>query len=119
MSNVGLSSAAIQFTSRQAHKVDIIYGSSESFGGIISLNTSPVESTYSPSLSGLQDGTKYFYKLITYDNENNKYESSIYSFTTLARPKITMMVQSIFRTLNSLPNMRYLLRISSMIVITH
>ncbi len=86
---VALSSATIQFISKEAYKVDIIYGASEAFGGIASINTSPNESTYTSSLDGLQDGTKYFYKLITYDKENNKYESSVYSFTTPARPKIS------------------------------
>ena len=86
---IGLSSATIQFTSKEAYKVDVLYGASESFGGVKSINTSANESTYTSDLDGLLDGTKYFYKLITYDKENNKYDSSVYSFTTPARPRIS------------------------------
>jgi hypothetical protein len=86
---IGLSSATIQFTSKDAHKVDIMYGTSQSFGGITSINTSPTESLYATTIDGLSDGTKYVFKLVTYDKEGNKYDSSIYSFTTPARPKIS------------------------------
>jgi Purple acid Phosphatase, N-terminal domain len=86
---VSLSGASIQFTSKDAHKVDILYGASEAFGGIVSLNTSPTESSYAASLDNLSDGSKYFYKLIAYDKEGNKYDGSVYSFTTPARPKIS------------------------------
>ena len=86
---IGLSSATIQFTSKDAHKVDIMYGASQSFGGITSINTSPNESLYATTIDGLSDGTKYLFKLVTYDKEGNKYDSSIYSFVTPARPKIS------------------------------
>ncbi len=88
-SKISLSSAAIQFTSKDAYKVDVLYGASEAFGGIVSLNTSPSESSYSASIDNLADGTKYFYKLVSYDKEGNKYDGSVYSFTTPARPKIS------------------------------
>lgn len=86
---VSLSSASLQFTSKSATRVDVLYGKNESFGGLKSINTSTSESTYAVTLDGLDDGSKYFYKLITYDNEGNSYEGSIASFTTPARPKIS------------------------------
>lgn len=85
---VGLSNATIRFTSKNASRIDVLYGKSESFGGIKSINTSINESTYDVALDGLEDGAKYFYKLIAYDNEGNSYDGSVASFTTPARPKI-------------------------------
>lgn len=85
---VGLSNAAIRFTSKNASRIEVLYGKSESFGGLKSINTSTNESTYDVALDGLEDGAKYFYKLIAYDNEGNSYDGSISSFTTPARPRI-------------------------------
>lgn len=86
---IGLSGGKIQFTSRNAQKVSVLYGRTEGFGGVKTLNTSPSESTYTIDLDNLEDGAKYFYKLIAYDAEGNSYEGSTFSFTTLARPRIS------------------------------
>jgi hypothetical protein len=85
---VGLSNATIQFTSKEAVKVSVNFGKSDSFGGVKSINTSSRESTYEIDLSGLDDGTKYFYRLTLYDSEGGAYGSSIFSFSTPPRPKI-------------------------------
>ena len=87
--SVGLSNAKIQFSTRNATRVSLLYGKTEGFGGVKSLNTSANESTYTIDLDGLEDGAKYFYKVIAYDAEGNSYEGSTFSFTTLARPRIT------------------------------
>lgn len=84
-----LSSSNVQFTSKQATKVSIYYGKSESFGGVKTINTSLSESTYTFNLSGLDDGSKYFYKLSTFDEEGNEYGGSIFSFSTPPRPHIS------------------------------
>jgi hypothetical protein len=84
-----LSTATIRYTTKQAYQTAILYGKSESFGGIKTINTSAAESTYEAELSGLEDGSKYFFKIMTYDEEGNSYDNSIYSFTTPARPRIT------------------------------
>ena len=86
--SIGLSRATVQFTSKDAAKVAVYYGKSESFGGLKTINTSLSESGYSVSLENLEDGIKYFYKLVSYDNEGNSYDGSIASFTTPPRPRI-------------------------------
>lgn len=87
---VNLESAMIQLTTRQSTRVKVYYGNSESFGGLKEINTSLVESNYTVELSGLSDGTKYYYKVNTVDSEDNEYDSSrIDSFVTPARPKIS------------------------------
>jgi len=87
--SIGLSNATILFTSKNAVKVAVYYGASESFGGVKMINTSFEESTYSVNLDGLNDGTKYFFKLVSFDSEGNAYEGNVQSFTTPPRPRIT------------------------------
>lgn len=86
---VGLTVATIQFTSKDATKVDVQFGKGEDFGGIKSLNTSAKESKYEIELSGLDDGAKYFYRITMFDSEGGEYKSSIFSFTTPPRPRIS------------------------------
>jgi len=86
---VGLNSATIQFTSRNSDKISLFYGKSEGFGGLKTINTSQAESTYNVELTGLDDGTKYFYKIVSYDSEGSGYDGSVASFTTPPRPRIT------------------------------
>lgn len=85
----GLTSTSVVFTVRNAVKVSLFYGPSESFGGVKTINTSTAESSYTVDLNDLNDGTRYFYKLVAYDSENGAYESSIFTFDTPQRPKIT------------------------------
>ncbi len=87
--NVGLSRATIQFTSKDASRVDVYFGPSSSFGGVQTVNTATAQSTYTVNLDNLNDGTKYFYKLVSYDSEGTAYDSSTQSFTTPQRPRIT------------------------------
>ncbi|MCA9337913.1 hypothetical protein KC949_00010 [Candidatus Saccharibacteria bacterium] len=86
---ITLNGATVKFTSSNASKIDLLFGKSEAFGGIQSVNTALSESTYSIDLPGLDDGTKYFYKLISYDVDGNKYDGNIFSFSTPARPHIS------------------------------
>ncbi len=86
---LGLDSATVQFVVKDAQKVVLIYGKSDAFGGAVSINTSAQESPYSAILPDLEDGTKYLYKLVMYDNEGSQYESSIFSLTTPPRPRIS------------------------------
>lgn len=86
---VSLSGATVRFTSKDAVKVNVYYGKSDAYGGVQSINTSTSESTYSIDLSRLEDGSKYFYKLVTFDAEGNSYEGNSFSFTTPSRPRIS------------------------------
>lgn len=88
-SDVNISSALVSFTSVGASKVKLLYGKSDGFGGLKQLNTSTAQSSYSQALAGLDDGTKYFYKLNPIDSDGNEYDGNVYSFTTPARPHIT------------------------------
>ena len=87
--SIGLSTATIEFTTKDAVKVDLNFGQNEAFGGVKTINTSAEESTYQIALAGLNDGTKYLYKISLYDSEGGIYPSSIFSFTTPPRPSIT------------------------------
>lgn len=84
-----LSNSIVRFTSKDASGVKVYYGKNEGFGGLERLNTSLSESKYSVTLNGLDDGSKYFYKINTLDEDNNEYEGNVYSFTTPARPQIS------------------------------
>ncbi|MDB5164182.1 MAG: putative secreted protein containing fibronectin type protein [Candidatus Saccharibacteria bacterium] len=86
---VGLNSAVIQFTAKNATKVGLSFGKSDSFGGLKTVNTSLTESTYTVELDGLDDGAKYFYKLTAYDTESFPYDGNVFTFTTPPRPHIT------------------------------
>ncbi len=88
-SRVTLSTAQITFTSVSAAKVVIQYGKSDSFGGVKEIQTSLAKSTYAVEINGLDDGSKYLYRLNTFDAEGNEYTgSTVLSFTTPARPRI-------------------------------
>ncbi len=87
--SVGLTSTSIHFTSKDATSTKIYFGKTDSFGGVQILNTSTAESSYTAQLTNLDDGTKYFYKINTFDADGNEYNSSIFTFTTPARPRIS------------------------------
>lgn len=87
--NISLSTAIIQFTSNNASKVKIYYGPTTSFGGFKETYTSTTETTYTAELSGLQDGTKYYFKINSFDSENAEYDGTTLDFSTLPRPKIS------------------------------
>ncbi len=90
LSQVKLDSAILQFTSKDAAAVKVYYGLNEGFGGLVTINTSTAESSYTVELTGLNDGATYFYKLNTVDANGYEYDSRrIDSFTTPARPRIT------------------------------
>jgi hypothetical protein len=100
--NIGLSTATIQFTSKGATKIKIYYGTNTSFGGGKEISTSTTETTYTTELVGLNDGTKYYYKINTFDSESGEYEGTILDFTTLPRPKISnVRIQQVANTAQS------------------
>lgn len=86
---ITVSSANINFTTENASRALIYYGTTDAFGGVKSINTSIIPSGYNVGLTDLQDGQKYFYKITTVDADGYEYQGDIYSFTTPARPRIT------------------------------
>ncbi len=87
--SVSLTGATVTFTTTGASKVNLYYGLSEGFGGLKTVNTSQSESEYSFALDGLNDGTKYFYRLSAFDSEGGEYLGNVFSFNTPPRPRIT------------------------------
>ncbi len=88
--SVNLTSATIRFTSSKATSVKIYYGQNTGFGGTKIINTSLSTSTYDFKLEGLNDGTKYYFKLNTFDADGNEYDNrTVLNFTTPSRPRIT------------------------------
>jgi hypothetical protein len=89
MTNVGISSAIVNFTTKNATKAKIYYGTSTEFGGMKEIGTSKLETSYSVELDQLEDGTKYYYKINTFDEEDTEYEGTILDFETLPRPRVS------------------------------
>lgn len=85
---VSLNSALIEFTTKGAIKVRVLYGETSSFGGMVEVFTGTQEGTHSVELNDIKDGTKYFYKINTFDIDGSEYEGEMHSFETLPRPKI-------------------------------
>ena len=85
---VSLDSALIEFTTKDAVKVRVMYGETSSFGGMVEVYTGTAQSTHSVELRDIKDGTKYFYKINTFDIDGSEYEGETHSFETLPRPKI-------------------------------
>jgi phosphodiesterase/alkaline phosphatase D-like protein len=101
-SSVALTSALLTFTSNGANSVKIYYGTTTSFGGAITLSTSTSQTTYSQQLTGLLDGTKYYYKINTFDSDGTEYDGTVLDFTTLPRPRITnVRIQQVSNTAQS------------------
>ena len=100
--SIGLTTTTIQYTSSNASKVKIYYGTTTSFGGSKEVSTSTSETTYTTELTGLSDGTKYYYKINTFDSDSTEYEGTTLDFTTLPRPKITnVRIQQVANTAQS------------------
>ena len=87
--DVGLTNAFLKFTTKGASKVKVYYGTSASFGSAKEMSTSGSESTYSLTLQNLNDDTKYYYKINTFDSDGQEYEGTTLDFTTLPRPRIS------------------------------
>lgn len=86
---INVSSGTVNFTVEHAAGIKLYYGETDAFGGLKQLNTSVSKSSYSIPLSELRDGTKYLFKTNGLDADGNEYQGNVFSFTTLARPKIT------------------------------
>jgi hypothetical protein len=98
-SSIGLDSAIIGFTTTGASSIKIYYGTTTAFGLAKTLSTSVDETAYTAELGGLTDGTKYYYKITTFDTDGSEYDNQVNDFTTLPRPKITnVRIQQVANT---------------------
>ncbi len=88
VTNISVSSALIKYTSRGASNIKIYFGKSTGFGGVKEIPTSPIESQYTSQLTGLDDGTKYYYKINSLDVDGNEYQGTTLDLTTLPRPRL-------------------------------
>ena len=96
---LGIDNVTLEYTLEGASKVKIYYGLTSAFGGSVELSTSQSEATYLTKLESLQDGTKYYYKINTFDEEDDEYEGNILSFETLPRPKVSdVKIQQVLGT---------------------
>lgn len=86
---VGLDEALVKFTVSGAQRVRIYFGKTTSFGGLLPISTSTGESTYTAILEGLDDGTKYFFKINPVDTTGYEYEGTVLNFSTLPKPRVT------------------------------
>ncbi len=91
VTGIGLSSGLVTFTANGASSVKIYYGTTTAFGSLITLSTATSQTTYTQQLSGLLDGTKYFFKINGLDSSGSEYQGTILDFTTLPRPKISLI----------------------------
>jgi len=97
--NISLASAIIEFTSTNATKAKIYYGQTTGFGGLKEVSVASSETTYTVQLTGLEDGTKYYFKVNLLDSESTEYEGDVYSFQTLPRPKVSnVRIQQVLGT---------------------
>lgn len=89
VSSVGISTAVINFTTTGSSKVNFLYGTSVGFGSSKEIATSPLESRYTTLLDGLSEGSKYYFRVDTEDDEGYVYEGTVLDFTTLPQPKLS------------------------------
>lgn len=89
VNNISITSAIVEFTTTNAVKARVYYGETTTFGGVAEITTGTSESTHTVQLTGLSDGTEYFYKIATFDSEDEEYEGDTNSFETLPRPQIS------------------------------
>lgn len=82
-------SALINFRVRNATRVSLVYGTTETYGGSEEIATSTEESEYSIRLGNLQDGVTYNYKFFLQDIDGNNNDSVVnFQFATLPLPQI-------------------------------
>jgi hypothetical protein len=102
LSNTGVSSTIVNFTTINASKAKVYYGTTASFGGMKEIATSKLETTYAIEIDRLEDGTKYYFQINTFDEEGEEYSGTILDFTTMPRPRVTnILVQQVAKTADS------------------
>lgn len=89
VTNVGLNNAFVRFTATRAARVRVQFGTTTNFGGLNEIATSQETSSYITELSGLQDGTKYYFRVDPVDADGFSYPGTTLDLSTIARPRIS------------------------------
>lgn len=79
--NVSSNSATITWTTDEISNSQVEYGATTSYGSLTSIDANLVNS-HSQTISGLQPGTTYNYRVKSRDGSNNLVTSSNFTFTT-------------------------------------
>ncbi len=88
--NVSLYSGYVVFSISNAVQATVEYGPTTSYGGTVSIATSPSTGTYSVPLANLSSGTQYNYRILMQDSSGNIFYSDNYTdLVTLQAPKIS------------------------------
>lgn len=88
-SSITTNTAVIRFEIENATRANILYGTTENYGGNQEIATSTERSSQAITLTGLQDGTQYNYKFILRDIDGNDNDTVVnFQFQTLPLPVI-------------------------------
>jgi hypothetical protein len=89
VTDLGLYSAYITFTLKNATTARVEYGKTSLYGSFVTVTTSTNESSYTVKLDGLAEGTSYHMRIVAEDEEANTFMSDDYIFDTLPLPKLS------------------------------
>jgi hypothetical protein len=88
VTDLGLYSAYVTFTLKNASQAKVEYGKTVNYGSFVSVVTATNESSYTVKLEGLDEGTDYHMRISAEDEEANTFTSDDYTFETLPLPKV-------------------------------
>jgi fibronectin type 3 domain-containing protein len=98
-SNITTSGATISWTTDEASTTQVEYGLSTAYGSTTSLD-STLQTSHTQSLSGLESGTVYHYRVRSMDAAGNPSASGDHTFTTETSPDTTPPVIGSIRSFN-------------------
>ncbi len=88
VSRITYTEALITVVTGGLKKVTLDYGTSTAYGSKKEINSVTGQTEHNFSLTGLSQGTKYFFKLTGTDSKDNNAILSGLTFTTIAEPKL-------------------------------
>jgi len=91
ISNLTLGSANISWETSSASRTRVYYGKEITYGSVIPESDNSMTTNHSVTLSGLEEGTKYHFKIQGDDIDGNNLSSDDYVFSTLPKPKISQI----------------------------
>lgn len=88
ISDIALSSATISWETTTISTSEVHYGTTMSYGNVVSERSSSLTTNHTLRLSGLNSGTTYQFKIIGMDADDVEISSDNYTFSTIAYPRI-------------------------------